>query len=121
MLRKLFAQYAKGPALSQAELASCLAAHGCRGSASAYFNAFDRTQKKTWINQDDFVLGCAALDPLTPHMGGWSAERARAIFRFYTVRLPPRSLLTVPYLHLIFCYATQSLSQPPAHSFALLH
>jgi len=83
LLRKLFATYSQGPTLSASQLAKCLADHGCRGSASAYFSAFDRKGNRTWIDSSDFVVGIAALDPLTPHTGPWLAERARLIFRFY--------------------------------------
>jgi len=83
LLRKLFATYAQGPTLSQSQLAKCLADHGCRGSASAYFSAFDRKGNRTWIDSSDFLVGVAALDPLTQHTGPWLAERARCIFRFY--------------------------------------
>ena len=83
LLRKLFATYSQGPTLSSSQLAKCLADHGCRGSASAYFSAFDRNGNRTWIDSSDFLVGIAALDPLTPHTGPWLAERARLIFRFY--------------------------------------
>jgi hypothetical protein len=83
LLRKVFAQYAKGPTLSQSQLSQCLADNGCRGSASAYFAAFDRNLNKSWIDSNDFIVGVASLDPLTPHSGAWLAERARCIYRFY--------------------------------------
>lgn len=58
---------------------------------SRYWAAFDRDAKKSWIGLSEFALGCAALDPLTPHTGRWRAERAKYIFRFYSRGKPTLS------------------------------
>jgi hypothetical protein len=50
--------------------------HGCRGSAKAYFAAFDRKSRRTWIDASDFVAGVAALDPLTLQVGGQRHNQA---------------------------------------------
>eukprot|EP00039_Didymoeca_costata_P009878 m.131637 g.131637 ORF g.131637 m.131637 type:complete len:409 (-) comp14630_c0_seq4:1086-2312(-) len=83
-LRGLFRKYSEGaPSLSPAQLSQLLRDFKCYGPPQAYFMAMDRSKNKTWISVKDFELGIAALDPLTPHAGGWRSERARQIFRFY--------------------------------------
>lgn len=83
-LTKLFYRFTGGaPGMTTGTMGKFLAGVGCPGDTGAYFCAFDRTRKRTWIDLADFVLGCAALDDYTPHTGKWRPERLKYIFRYY--------------------------------------
>ena len=48
-----------------------------------YFYAFDASQKSI-ITFNDFLLGLAAMEPITQHGGVPAEQRCRYIFRYYT-------------------------------------
>ncbi len=52
-----------------------------------YFYAFDLTHKSI-ISFTDFVLGLAAMEPLTQHGGVPAEQRCRYIFRYYSYNDP---------------------------------
>eukprot|EP00038_Savillea_parva_P000268 m.95194 g.95194 ORF g.95194 m.95194 type:complete len:506 (+) comp10092_c0_seq1:79-1596(+) len=83
-LKELFRKYSRGaPGLSKQGFEDLLESVGCPGDVWQYWAAFDREKKRSWIGAAEFVLGCAACDPLTPHTGKWRAERAKYLFRYY--------------------------------------
>eukprot|EP00040_Diaphanoeca_grandis_P022914 m.123936 g.123936 ORF g.123936 m.123936 type:complete len:430 (-) comp29027_c1_seq1:375-1664(-) len=88
-LAKIFRKFSQdAPSLLPSGFRTFIRQLAGSGHVDAYFCAFDRTHRKSWLNVDDFVLGCAALDPRTrdesTSLHGWKAERARYIFRYYS-------------------------------------
>lgn len=96
-LRELFQEFSNGgPTLRASQLGALLHDLGCRGQAKAYFAAFDRRGNQTWIDMEDFAVGVAVLDPgFARRSTLWQAERAAAIFRFYTGGKPRMSHATL--------------------------